>query len=380
MRTRLTNAALLVMTAWAAAASAQPIARGQAIDVTTLADAAHSYVLYLPFSYSADRRWPILVGFHPGARGRAIVETYREAAERHGVIVAGSNNSRNGPWEASLGAARVMLEDLGRRFAIDERRVYLTGHSGGARLALHIALSTTRIAGVIASSAGAPDAERRSSLPFPLFGTAGSEDFNYLEMRQVTRALTTPHRLVVFDGGHTLPPPPVAMQAIEWLELQAMASGRRATDMTVVDRLWTARAAEVTAAGETVAAVRVLRELADDFRQWRDVRPLEARAASLARRKDIARAIGRERDDEEEESQDMQTLVRHVASLGTPTRSESLRTLQRLLSRLHDEAADDGDVQARSRARRVLRVALMTGGRSPDAEYAALLRRYAGVP
>jgi hypothetical protein len=76
----------------------------------------------------------------------------------------------------------------------------------------------------------------------------------------------------------------------------------------------------------------------------------------------------------------MQTLLRHVAGLGTPTRSESLRALQRLLSRLHDEADDDGDVQTRARARRVLRVALMTGGRSPDAEYAALLRRYAGVP
>jgi poly(3-hydroxybutyrate) depolymerase len=380
MRTRPTHVALVVMAVSAAAASAQPLARGQAIDVTTLADAAHSYVLYLPNSYSADRRWPILIGFHPGARGRAIVETYREAAERYGVIVAGSNNSRNGPWEVSLGAARVMLEDLGRRLAIDERRVYLTGHSGGARLAMHIALSTTRIAGVIASSAGAPGAERRSSLPFPLFGTAGIEDFNYLEMRQVTRPLKTPHRLAVFDGGHTLPPAPVAMQAIEWLELQAMASGRRATDVTVVDRWWTAREAEVTAAGETTTAVHLLRELADDFRPWRDVRPFEARAADLARRRDIARALERERDDEEKESRDVQALGRHVAGLGSLARAESLRDLQRLLSRLRDEATDEGDGQTRARARRLLRAALVTGGRGADAEYAALLRRYAGVP
>jgi len=55
-----------------------------------------------------------------------------------------------------------------------------------------------------------------------VFATAGTDDFNYLEMRQLDRTLKTPHRLAIFDGGHMLPPDSVAMDAIEWLELQAI--------------------------------------------------------------------------------------------------------------------------------------------------------------
>ena len=118
------------------------------------------------------------------------------------------------------------------------RRIYLTGHSGGSRVALQIALANKAIAGVIASSAGYPDVRPRASVSFPIFATAGVDDFNYIEMRMLGRALKTPHRVVIFKGGHTLPPPDVAMQAIEWLELQAMASGLRTKDDTLVDQFW----------------------------------------------------------------------------------------------------------------------------------------------
>ena len=86
---------MLMRSAWvvlaAALASAiespaQNLPPGQLLEaVTTVADATQSYALYLPSTYTADRAWPILIGFHPGARGRAIVETYREAAERYGL-------------------------------------------------------------------------------------------------------------------------------------------------------------------------------------------------------------------------------------------------------------------------------------------------------
>src|SRR5580765_5850010 len=80
--------------------AAQGLARGQIVDdVKCTDDATESYSLYLPSAYSPDRPWPLLMGFHPGARGRAIVEKYQAAAERYGYIVAGSNNSRNGSWE-----------------------------------------------------------------------------------------------------------------------------------------------------------------------------------------------------------------------------------------------------------------------------------------
>src|SRR5262249_46308143 len=151
--------------------------------VTCAGDPTQTYALYLPSGYSTDRTWSVLMAFHPAARGRAMVEKYQAAAEQYGYIVAGSNTSRNGPMTGSDTAVRAMSGDLGRRFAIDADRVYLTGMSGGARVALQVALLNKNIAGVIASSAGYPDVKPRASVAFPIFATAGTDDFNFLEMR-----------------------------------------------------------------------------------------------------------------------------------------------------------------------------------------------------
>src|SRR5262245_10345375 len=148
-----------------------------------------------------------------------------------------------------------MSGDVGRRFSISPERVYLTGMSGGARVALTLALAGNNIAGVIASSAGYPDSQPRGSVPFALFSTTGTEDFNYLEMRSLDRKLTSPHFLVVFQGGHTLPPDDVAFDAVEWMELQAMRSGRRSRDPALADRILGKRRARIatsTSPAETV--------------------------------------------------------------------------------------------------------------------------------
>jgi len=109
-----------------------------------------SYALYLPSTYSPARKWPLLAAFDPGARGSVPLEHFKQAAERYGYIVCGSNNSRNGPMAVSADAAYAMLGDVVNRFPIDEKRVYLTGFSGGARVATTIAmLLKGRIAGVI---------------------------------------------------------------------------------------------------------------------------------------------------------------------------------------------------------------------------------------
>ena len=70
-----------------------------------------------------------------------------------------------------------------------------SGMSGGARVAMRLALNfdviTGRagpgVAGVFASSAGFPSNSFRESVPFPIFGTAGTDDFNHHEMRQLVR-------------------------------------------------------------------------------------------------------------------------------------------------------------------------------------------------
>ncbi len=184
-------------------AAAQELPRGEIVDgVECQQDRSQHYVLYLPSYFNPSRQWPVILVFDPGGRGRQGVERYREAAEKYGYVVAGSNNSRNGPWTVGLQAAAAMTEDIKRRLPINSKRMYTAGMSGGARVAIMVAENSTEIAGVFASSAGYSTSFHKSER-FPIFGTAGTEDFNYREMRAVQQLMTSPRRVEVFEGGHT---------------------------------------------------------------------------------------------------------------------------------------------------------------------------------
>src|SRR5271169_1450030 len=99
--------------------------------VSSATQPEQSYALYIPSHYTREKRWPIVYAFDPGARGGMPVELMKDAAERYGYIVAGSNNSQNGPWKASAEAAQAMVQDTRARLEIDDQRIYFAGLSGG---------------------------------------------------------------------------------------------------------------------------------------------------------------------------------------------------------------------------------------------------------
>ena len=382
MSPRLLTAACLFTASCAAIAGAQDLPRGTIIeDVRCLNDAAQGYALYLPSTYTADRQWSVLIGFHPGARGRAIVEKYRAAAEQYGYVVAASNNSRNGPWEVSMAAVKAMVPDLASRLSLDPNRVYLTGHSGGARVAMQVALANKTIAGVIASSGGYPDSQPRAKVNFAVFGTAGTEDFNYIEMRMLDRKLTSPHHLAIFDGGHTLPPDAVALEAIEWLELQAMKSGRRTRDDALIQQLFDKRQRLIAESTNAADTVHRLEAVVADFSGLRDVTGEANRATELSRRQEVRKALARERAADDSEAQMIAEFAGLEAGLlDDNRRAESLIGLRERLSRLAQKAAEANESPERSQARRVLRtVTAGAAGRVRDADYRALLERYGRV-
>jgi poly(3-hydroxybutyrate) depolymerase len=208
---------LAVWAAWGLAA--QELPRGQVLErIAVRDDERQSYALYVPSNYSPDRAWPILYCLDPGARGRVPVERFAAAAEKAGFLVAGSNNSRNGPIGPSRDAIRAMLADTHARLAIDDARTYAAGLSGGARLALAWAQGGG-IAGVVACSAGFGTATPPKQVPFRLFTTAGVDDFNYDELYRLSRDLAkhnVPHRFVEFIGGHEWLPAPLAAEALDF--------------------------------------------------------------------------------------------------------------------------------------------------------------------
>jgi hypothetical protein len=172
--------------------------------------------------------------------------------------------------------------------------------SGGARVAMKIALESRQIAGVFASSAGFPD-EFIARVPFAVFGSAGTDDFNHLEMYQLDRRMTSAHRVLYFDGGHTWLPAEMAMQAVEWMELQAMKSGLRPRDTALLDAWFAARAERIDALPDNVETLHTLIHLIADFEGLEDVSRFADRSRRLLKQQEVKDALIEESKNEDRE-------------------------------------------------------------------------------
>lgn len=352
------------------------LATGRMIsEVACQADPSQSYALYLPSGYTTTRAWPVILAFDPGGRGSSAVQQYQAAAERYGFIVAGSNNSRNGSAENNR-AVTAMAVDVGSRFQVDPKRVYTAGMSGGARVALGVALSSPIIAGTIASSAGFPDGRARKAVSFPIFATAGTEDFNHLEMRELDHALTSPHHLAIFEGGHVWLSSELAVEAVEWMEVQAMKTGLKARDDQEIDQIFAKRVAAAGAVKAGEETFLALQAIVTDFKGLKDVSSLSARAAELGRDAGVRAALKRDRDEDDREQRmldDVERAERRLTSLDE--RPAALVALRDHWKGLSQTAKKPEDSPERRLARRVLS-ALSIDVKTTDPEYLKIIAEY----
>ncbi len=186
-------------------------------------DPSVGYAVYLPKEYKdSGKAFPVMFFFDARKRGVLPVKRYRELAERYGFIFVGSNSSTNGlPMEETTKIINVTVKDALNRFNIDPGRVFTSGFSGGARVAVLTALSGGfGVRGVIGCAAGFPDVQSPVNINFNWVGVVGNRDFNYLELVDTWRQLKeTGHNssLVVFDGIHEWPPVEAFDDAIDAL-------------------------------------------------------------------------------------------------------------------------------------------------------------------
>jgi dienelactone hydrolase len=316
----------------------EPLAKGVVIPrVVCIDHPEQSYALYLPSNYSPEGKWPIVFLFDPAARGSIPVILAKDAAEKFGYIVMGSNNSRNGQPKLDLDAANAIVNDSQRRFKIDERRVYFAGFSGGARLATALALGCHDCtAGVISSGAGFPlDRPPSTQTHFSYFATIGMSDFNYPEavvLAQKLDELDLPHRLRRFDGSHEWAPAEVWFEALAWMNLLAMRQDRLARDPEFIAQQFeaeTQRAQELEKRGEIYAAWQEYRGVASDFAGLRDVASITKHAEDLYHSPSFQHAEKQEMEDFKEQQRLAGPIISGMAAL-TEGGGDQVQTSQKL--------------------------------------------------
>jgi poly(3-hydroxybutyrate) depolymerase len=341
----------------------EKVEQGKVIErVVSAGDPAKSYALYLPTAYTTTRKFPIIYCFDPAARGAVPVVRFKDAAEKYGYIVVGSNNSRNGPQQLSE-IVRNLWEDTHARFSIDDQRVYLAGFSGGARVSISVAFwLKDKVAGVIACGAGFPPGVPLSTpRSFVLFAVAGTEDFNNPEVQTLARKLegsTPPVRLAVFEGGHSWLPLELATDAVQWLEVQAMKSGIRERNPALVNEIFEYSSSQASTAeigGDRYRGYRRYAAMVQDFSGLHEVVEAEKKARELSATKEVKDALKQEKKMEEEQVVRIESIHRLIGALEAQgDRFEALVTLRGEL-KFHREAAKATEPSGkRTVARRVL--------------------------
>jgi dienelactone hydrolase len=353
------------------------------------ANPEQSYALYLPKNYTASRKWSVVYAFDPGARGSVPLELMKDAAEKYGFILTGSNNSRNGPRKLEWEAAQAVVLDVQARLAVDNRRSYFAGFSGGARVAALVAQSCQCAAGVLLSGAGFPqDAPPSREAAFPVFVAVGTYDFNYPEVVQLDeklQGLGFPHFLRTFEGPHQWAPVMVMEEALAWFRLVAMKDEREPRDDAFVEAQASQaaeRARALERSGNLYAAWKEYRQADQTFSGLIENAALRGRAEALEKQKAVREGAKREGREFAEQHELTSDISAGLGALGrnSVNRSEVRLQVEQQILALHGSTEHEKHVEKLRVLKRALAdvfvQAMETGEQRLDAKEAARAQDY----
>ncbi len=220
------------------------IKKGVIVDSLAIKDSiSESFALYLPKSFTTEKKWPIIYVFDMQGRGKDALSMLVESAESQGYVLAASNDMRD-----SLSLSENVLKSgrlfstISSIFPINERRKYTAGFGSGARFASINAILYKEIKGVISCGASIANIELLDvKKPMHFVGIVGREDYNYPEMvrgKKILNLKKFPNQLIVFDGGHKWPNKYHIEKAMKYLTFSAMINKAMEKDSVFVNKFY----------------------------------------------------------------------------------------------------------------------------------------------
>lgn len=151
------------------------------------------YHAHLPPSYSGDRPVPVVVVLHGGGGtwvGARKGSQMDLSADAHGFIAVYPNSGKSKRWNIGsrkkkkaesdlddIGFFRAMLDDLAKKFNIDQSRIYFAGLSNGGFMSYRVACEMPdRVAAVAALGCALPFSDCPPGRPVPVMHIHGTAD------------------------------------------------------------------------------------------------------------------------------------------------------------------------------------------------------------
>lgn len=103
-------------------------------------DEVKSYFVHVP--KSTPKEMPVVVALHGAGRsGSSMVDAWRKCSDKHGFMVVAPNGVGNN-WDVAIddsGFINEATKDALNKFGKSSKKIYLFGHSNGARKAISLA-------------------------------------------------------------------------------------------------------------------------------------------------------------------------------------------------------------------------------------------------
>lgn len=138
----------------------QTYAKGKSSKETiSSGNAQRTYYLFVPESGVPQQKLPLLLLLHgSGRNGQSLMEKWKDLGDKEKIIIAAPDATDSAQWAIGKDGPdflRDVVEALKAKYQIDERRVYLFGHSDGAEFAIFMSLLESEYFAAMAIHAGA---------------------------------------------------------------------------------------------------------------------------------------------------------------------------------------------------------------------------------
>jgi len=171
---------------------------------TSTINSNESYCIFLPSNYNDEKKYEAIVFFDAHAEGFKIIEKYVDLAEKWDVVIACSNNSKNGLDFNTINTyANNFISHLLNSYSI-KPELTLAGFSGGAKVAIMYGASNPNVDKIIYCGA---TVIAKANHKIKYLGFAGLKDMNYSDLVLFDSQLDniTPHYLIEWKGIHEWP-------------------------------------------------------------------------------------------------------------------------------------------------------------------------------
>jgi dienelactone hydrolase len=181
-------------------------------------DSNNTYEVFIPERNSSLEKLPLLVILDSHGSGKFALNKFKHSAMQYSTILVASNLVKNG-LEGYENTIQALVDDVRSKYPIGND-IFVTGFSGGARMALGYAL-THQVNGLILCGALA-NADQIKATHCSVISISGMDDFNFIETAQyLFQEQSTPKNLKIelTDASHSWPDSIMLANAFGFLSL-----------------------------------------------------------------------------------------------------------------------------------------------------------------